>query len=282
MNIICIGLGLIGGSFAKKVRNMYSHAYILGMDNDPLSLETAIEIGLIQREATITDLQSAAIVILSIPVDEATKMAPELLDQIGYQTLLVDMGSTKSKICNSVKNHSKRNQFLAMHPIAGTEFSGPKAAVENLFDNQLMIICEAEKTRNDLLKKMLNMLQKVPMKLKYINPEAHDKHLAYVSHLSHISSFMLGKTVLDLDKNEEEIFNLAGSGFASNVRLAKSNPRTWAAIFSENKEEVLTSLKEYIENLTNFQDMLKNDEFEALEHQLRQTQRIREVLKNEK
>lgn len=282
MNIICIGLGLIGGSFAKKVRNMYSHAYILGMDNDPLSLETAIEIGLIQREATITDLQSAAIVILSIPVDEATKMAPELLDQIGYQTLLVDMGSTKSKICNSVKNHSKRNQFLAMHPIAGTEFSGPKAAVENLFDNQLMIICEAEKTRNDLLKKMLNMLQKVPMKLKYINPEAHDKHLAYVSHLSHISSFMLGKTVLDLDKNEEEIFNLAGSGFASTVRLAKSNPRTWAAIFSENKEEVLTSLKEYIENLTNFQDMLKNDEFEALEHQLRQTQRIREVLKNEK
>lgn len=282
MNIICIGLGLIGGSFAKKVRNMYSHAYILGMDNDPLSLETAIEIGLIQREATITDLQSAAIVILSIPVDEATKMAPELLDQIGYQTLLVDMGSTKSKICNSVKNHSKRNQFLAMHPIAGTEFSGPKAAVENLFDDQLMIICEAEKTRNDLLKKMLNMLQKVPMKLKYINPEAHDKHLAYVSHLSHISSFMLGKTVLDLDKNEEEIFNLAGSGFASTVRLAKSNPRTWAAIFSENKEEVLTSLKEYIENLTNFQDMLKNDEFEALEHQLRQTQRIREVLKNEK
>lgn len=282
MNIICIGLGLIGGSFAKKVRNMYSHAYILGMDNDPLSLETAIEIGLIQREATITDLQSAAIVILSIPVDEATKMAPELLDQIGYETLLVDMGSTKSKICNSVKNHSKRNQFLAMHPIAGTEFSGPKAAVENLFDDQLMIICEAEKTRNDLLKKMLNMLQKVPMKLKYINPEAHDKHLAYVSHLSHISSFMLGKTVLDLDKNEEEIFNLAGSGFASTVRLAKSNPRTWAAIFSENKEEVLTSLKEYIENLTNFQDMLKNDEFEALEHQLRQTQRIREVLKNEK
>ncbi len=282
MNIICIGLGLIGGSFAKRMRKLHPNALIMGMDKNSVHLHSATKMGLIDGEATLADLKNANLVVLSIPVDAATKLAPELLNQIGEESLLVDMGSTKANICKNVENHPRREQFLAMHPIAGTEFSGPQAAIENLFDHQLMILCEVEKTRETLKEQMLQILTKIPMQLKYMHPEAHDKHLAYVSHLSHISSFMLGKTVLDLEKNEEEIFHLAGSGFASTVRLAKSNPRTWSAIFSENKEEVLTSLKEYIENLTNFQEMLKNNDFASLELQLEETQRIKEVLKKEK
>lgn len=279
MNIVCIGLGLIGGSFALKMRRLYPNALVLGMDNNPIHLAKALEIGLIKGKATEKDLLFADLVMLSVPVDVATKLAPKLLNQLGENTLLADMGSTKNKICTSVEKHPKRGQFLAMHPIAGTEFSGPQSALESLFDQQLMILCDVEKTREDLTKKMISILEEIPMELKYMKSNAHDKHLAYVSHLSHVSSFMLGKTVLDLEKNEEEIFALAGSGFASTVRLAKSNPRTWNAIFKENKEEVLTSLKEYIENLKNFQKMLENDEFASLELQLEQTQRIKEVLR---
>lgn len=279
MNIVCIGLGLIGGSFALKMRRLYPNALVLGMDNNPIHLAKALEIGLIKGKATEKDLLFADLVMLSVPVDVATKLAPKLLNQLGENTLLADMGSTKNKICTSVEKHPKRGQFLAMHPIAGTEFSGPQSALESLFDQQLMILCDVEKTREDLTKKMISILEEIPMELKYMKSNAHDKHLAYVSHLSHVSSFMLGKTVLDLEKNEEEIFALAGSGFASTVRLAKSNPRTWNAIFKENKEEVLTSLKEYIENLKNFQKMLENDEFASLELQLKQTQRIKEVLR---
>ncbi len=281
MKIICIGLGLIGGSFAKKLQKLFPFASVSGIDENPIHLQKAIEIGIIEKEASEEEIPYADLVVLSIPVDAATKIAPKILTLIGKNGLLVDMGSTKNNICISLENHPKREQFLPMHPIAGTEFSGPQASIENLFDQQLMILCDAQKTRTDLRAKMIEIIERIPMKIKHMKPDAHDKHLAYVSHLSHVSSFMLGKTVLDLEKNEEEIFDLAGSGFASTVRLAKSNPRTWTAIFNENKKEVLTSLKEYIENLTNFQKMLENDEFASLELQLKQTQRIKEVLKKE-
>jgi prephenate dehydrogenase len=142
----------------------------------------------------------------------------------------------------------------------------------------MMIVCEAEKTKEELKKKAYNILQEMKMKLHFMSPEEHDKHLAYVSHLSHISSFMLGKTVLDLEKNEREIFNLAGSGFASTVRLAKSNPKTWTAIFKQNKTEVLTSLKEYQQNLKEFERLLEANKFSELEDLLDSTSRIKEIL----
>ncbi len=282
MKIVSIGLGLIGGSFALCLRRIFPNAEILGIDKSDAHISEAKSIGIIEDAATKKDIASANLVVLSVPVDVANTQIMSLLDQISEDCLVVDMGSTKSSICQLVAKHTKRAQFLAMHPIAGTEFSGPKAALANLFDHQLMILCEVEKTRPELVEKMEAILAEIPMNLRYMDAAAHDKHLAYVSHLSHVSSFMLGKTVLDLEKDEREIFYLAGSGFASTVRLAKSNPRTWAAIFSENKEAVLTSLKEYIENLKNFQELLENNDFANLELQLKETQRKKEVLKKEK
>ncbi len=163
--------------------------------------------------------------------------------------LVIEVGSTKQIFCRTIADHPKRRNFLATHPIAGTEHSGPKAAIHGLFKNKTNIICEVEKTAFKLQEKALKLFSELGMRIRYMNPEAHDKHIAYVSHLSHISSFMLGKTVIEKEKNERDIFDMAGSGFESTVRLAKSSPEMWTPIFRQNKENVIETLDEYIANL---------------------------------
>jgi prephenate dehydrogenase len=175
--------------------------------------------------------------------------------------------------------HPKRRNFLACHPIAGTEFSGPTAAIEGLFEGKTNIICEVEKTAFKLQEKALELFQKLGMRIRYMNPEAHDKHIAYVSHLSHISSFMLGKTVIEKEKNERDIFDMAGSGFESTVRLAKSSPAMWTPIFDQNKENVIETLEEYIQNLEAFKQKLKDDDLEGLYKDMQDTNKIKEILK---
>ena len=278
MKVANIGLGLIGGSFALALQKHFPDVEIWGIDQNPAHIEAALARNIIHHKGEIDQLQDFDLIVVSIPVDAASNLITSLLDQIQENSLIIDMGSTKNDICKAANLHSKRNQFLALHPIAGTEFSGPKAAFANLFEDATMIICEADKTDEKLKKKAYAILQKMKMQLHFMSPEEHDKHLAYVSHLSHVSSFMLGKTVLDLEKNEREIFNLAGSGFASTVRLAKSNPKTWASIFKQNKKEVLTSLKEYQQNLKEFEKLLEADKFSELELLLDSTSRIKEIL----
>jgi prephenate dehydrogenase len=278
MKVANIGLGLIGGSFALALQKHFPDVEIWGIDQNPAHIEAAVARNIIHHKGEIDQLQDFDLIVVSIPVDAASNLITSLLDQIQENSLIIDMGSTKNDICKAANLHSKRNQFLALHPIAGTEFSGPKAAFESLFEDATMIICEADKTDEKLKKKAYAILQKMKMQLHFMSPEEHDKHLAYVSHLSHVSSFMLGKTVLDLEKNEREIFNLAGSGFASTVRLAKSNPKTWASIFKQNKKEVLTSLKEYQQNLKEFEKLLEADKFSELELLLDSTSRIKEIL----
>lgn len=278
MKVASIGLGLIGGSFALALQDRFPKAEIWGIDQKESHVEAALARKIIHHKGDANQLQNYDVIVLSIPVDAASDMLPKILNQVKKHTLVLDMGSTKNDICFAVANHPNRNQFLALHPIAGTEFSGPKAAFSDLFTNAMMIVCEAEKTDETLKKKAYHILQEMQMQLHFMSPQEHDKHLAYVSHLSHVSSFMLGKTVLDSEKNEREIFNLAGSGFASTVRLAKSNPKTWAAIFKQNKTEVLTSLKEYQQNLKEFEKLLEANKFTELEHLLDSTSRIKEIL----
>src|SRR5690606_24061174 len=181
---------------------------------------------------------------LSIPVDRAVTELPKILDAISDNALVLDVGSTKAPICKAVETHPRRRNFLAAHPIAGTEFSGPTAAIKGLFQNKTNIICEVEKTAFKLQEQALQLFALLGMRIRYMNPEAHDKHIAYVSHLSHISSFMLGKTVIEKEKNERDIFDMAGSGFASTVRLAKSSPDMWTPIFKQNKVNVIETLEE--------------------------------------
>jgi prephenate dehydrogenase len=191
---------------------------------------------------------------------------------------VVDAGSTKADICKVVENHPKRRNFLAMHPIAGTEHSGPEAAIYGLFEGKTNIICEVEKTTFKLQEKALKLFTDIGMRIRYMNPDAHDKHIAYMSHLSHISSFMLGKTVIDKEKNERDIFDMAGSGFASTVRLAKSSPEMWTPIFKQNKTNVIETLEEYINNLTHFKELMQQDDFGAIFDEMKNTNHIKDIL----
>ena len=179
-----------------------------------------------------------------------------------------------------MEDHPKRRNYLACHPIAGTEFSGPSAAIEHLYEGKTNIICEVEKTAFKLQEKTLELFQQMGMRIRYMNPIAHDKHIAYVSHLSHISSFMLGKTVIEKEKNERDIFDMAGSGFESTVRLAKSSPAMWTPDFrAEHRDNVVETLEEYIQNLQEFKELLEKDDYRGIYNEMNDTNRIREILK---
>ena len=224
-------------------------------------------------------MNDAEVVFLTIPVDATIQLLPEILDAVGENTVVIDMGSTKEKLCRIIATHTKRRNYLAAHPIAGTEFSGPKAAITNLFRGKTNIICEVEKTAFKLQEKALEIFENLGMRIRYMDPVSHDKHIAYVSHLSHISSFMLGKTVIEKEKNERDIFDMAGSGFASTVRLAKSSPAMWTPIFKQNRANVLETLEEYISNLTEFRDLLEEENYEGIHAAMEETNYIKTILK---
>ncbi|PTM07294.1 MAG: prephenate dehydrogenase [Bacteroidetes bacterium] len=277
--IYIIGVGLIGGSLALDIKRLQPEAEIFGIDHNEDHLKEAIDLGIINAKASINDLKNADLVIVSIPVNATVKQLPEILDKISDTTLVIDVGSTKEEICDVVKNHPKRRNFLAMHPIAGTEFSGPSAAIHNLYKGKTNIICDVEETAFKLQEKALKLFNEIGMRIRYMKPKAHDKHIAYVSHLSHISSFMLGKTVIEKEKNERDIFDMAGSGFESTVRLAKSSPEMWTPIFEQNKTNVIKSLDEYINNLRQFKEFMEKDDFEAIYNEMKDTNYIKEILK---
>ncbi|RED50276.1 prephenate dehydrogenase [Seonamhaeicola aphaedonensis] len=277
-NIYFIGIGLIGGSLAKDIKQQNPNVVIHGISRKDSTLEEALDLGLIDKKATLDDIVKADLVIVSIPVDATVKLLPAILDKISDNALVIDAGSTKQAICKVVENHPKRRNFLAAHPIAGTEHSGPSAAISGLFEGKTNIICEVEKTAFKLQEKALEIFKSLGMRIRYMNPEAHDKHIAYVSHLSHISSFMLGKTVIEKEKNERDIFDMAGSGFASTVRLAKSSPEMWTPIFKQNKDNVIETLNEYINNLTHFKELMKKDDFEAIYNEMKDTNHIKDIL----
>ena len=277
-NVFVIGVGLIGGSFALDIKELYPQCKIHGVDKNENHLQEAKQLGVIDEISNFEDLKNAEVVVVAIPVDATLQVLPKVLDHISDDTIVFDVGSTKKDICEIIKSHPRRRNFLAAHPIAGTEFSGPKAAIKKLYKNKTNIICEVEETAFKLQEKALKLFSDLGMRIRYMNPEAHDKHIAYVSHLSHISSFMLGKTVIEKEKNERDIFDMAGSGFASTVRLAKSSPAMWTPIFKQNKANVIETLDEYIENLKHFKKLMEDDDFEAVFNEMETTNHIKDIL----
>ncbi|WP_456377307.1 prephenate dehydrogenase [Lutibacter sp.] len=275
--LVVIGLGLIGGSLALdlKKRNGYK---VYGIDKNPAHIKKAIELGVIEQEINFAQLLDASVVIIAVPVDIIPQVTKKVLDVITENTLVFDVGSVKNQICKAVSEHPNRKNYVAAHPLAGTEFSGPEAAILNLFDKKVNILCEVDKTDWKILDKALSIFKQLNMRIKMMNPEEHDRHIAYVSHLSHVSSFMLGKTVLGIEKNEQHIFDMASTGFASTVRLAKSSATTWAPIFLQNKVNILRSLEEYIKNLKEFKEMIENDNNEDLQKIMNNTNYIKTVL----
>ncbi|WP_114308677.1 prephenate dehydrogenase [Winogradskyella arenosi] len=278
-NIFIIGTGLIGGSFALDIKALHPDCKVFGIDTTEAHLDEALALGIIDEKADFEALHKADVVIIAIPVDATLKVLPEVLDQVSDDAIVFDAGSTKEDICAVVKSHPKRRNYLAVHPIAGTEHSGPKAAIKDLYKNKTNIICEVEVTAFKLQEKALKLFSDLGMRIRYMNPKAHDKHIAYVSHLSHISAFMLGKTVIDKERNERDIFDMAGSGFASTVRLAKSSPAMWSPIFNQNKTNVIEALDEYINNLKHFKELMEAQDFNEVFNEMEKTNYIKEILK---
>lgn len=278
MNLFVVGIGLIGGSLAKDIRSLHPETAVFGIDHSKEYLEQAKELGVIDEIADFEDLKKADWIIVAVPVNVALEIVPKVLDTISGEAIVFEVGSTKKPICDAVSNHPKRRNFIATHPIAGTEFSGPSAALNGLFKGKTNIICEVEKTAFLIQEKALQLFFELGMRIRYMDPKAHDKHIAYVSHLSHISSFMLGKTVIEKEKNEKDIFDMAGSGFESTVRLAKSSPAMWTPIFQQNKEQVIQSLEEYINNLKQFKKLLTEENYDAVYREMEGVNRIKEIL----
>lgn len=272
-----VGLGLLGGSFGLGALRKFPELKVTGTDISEQNLKDALTLGIITEAKEKPD-SDTDLVILATPADTLGDLLKETLDQIGDDTLVIDLGSTKAKLCREIADHPKRKQYLAGHPIAGTEYSGPKAAFADLLDRKVMIICDLEKTDLNLKEKAYELFDALNLKLRFMDPEEHDRHLAFVSHLSHITSFMLGKTVLQKMEDEKNIFDMAGSGFASTVRLAKSSPAMWAPILTENKENILASLDGYISNLTAMREKIAKSDSEGIYEEFSEINKIRDIL----
>ncbi len=280
MKVLFVGTGLIGGSFSLAMRK---HGYLNeagGFSRNPLNLVRSIELGIIDHK--FDSLEEGIIwadwIILSIPVDVINKLLPSILDQVSQNQLVIDFGSTKGKICNAITNHPNRSRFIAAHPIAGTEYSGPEAAFDSLFEEKMMIICEGDRTDPEALKTFKDVCTGLYMRIELMEANAHDRHLAYISHLSHITSYALSNAVLDKEKDGDVILELAGSGFESTVRLAKSSPEMWTPIFMENKKMVLEALDGFLQKATNFRELLEKDDQEGITAFLEQGRAIKKVI----
>jgi prephenate dehydrogenase len=279
MNTTIIGLGLIGGSMAIDLRKSGLATRLVGVDLNQQHASRALELGLVDDIlAEDLALAKADLIIVAIPVNALSALLPGILDSISDEAVVIDCGSTKAKVCQVIRHHAKRKQFVAAHPLAGTENFGPDAAFAGLFTGKTNIICEPGLSSDKSLALAARVFETLGMTNIFMEADEHDKHVAYVSHLSHVSSFLLGQTVLDIEKDEKNIFNLASTGFASTVRLAKSSPDMWAPIFEQNGEYLGQALMEYIMHLQKFHYHLMKKDTKELHNILTKANEIRRVL----
>jgi prephenate dehydrogenase len=278
-SIAIIGVGLIGGSLAIQLHEKKLSSRLIGVDADAAHAQQAVELELVDE---ILPLESAIanseVIILAIPVDKMVELLPSVMDQIDQQIVL-DLGSTKSQLVEAIVNHPKRGRYVATHPMWGTEYSGPQAAVRGAYENKAVIICNAKDSDEDALDWVKKMYRKIGMHLLEMEARAHDLHAAYVSHISHITSFALANTVLEKEKEQNAIFELASAGFESTVRLAKSNPAMWVPIFMQNKVNVLDVLTEHIAQLTRFKESIENGDNNLLQALIEDANKIRRIIK---
>jgi prephenate dehydrogenase len=281
MKITIIGLGLIGGSMAKDLRRTSFASEITGVDNSREHAEEALRLGIVDRiESLETAVKDADLVLIAVPVDAMLRILPEILDKIGSHTTVTDMGSTKRQITEAVSNHVKRRNYVPAHPMAGTENSGPSAALENLFLGKITILCDQEQCGPQHLALVEKMFYALGMDIAYMSSDEQDHSTAFVSHLPHAAAYALSNAVLDKE-DREIIFDLASGGFNSTVRLAKSSCAMWKPIFEQNSDYMVESLDEYIKHLMQFRDAILHKDSEKLEELIRNANRIRSILEGE-
>ncbi len=279
MVVTVVGLGLIGGSLAISLKENGFAKTIIGVDHNPENIDKAFRRRLLDKTMDLeAGICNADLVIVAIPVDNMVSLLPKILDHVTDQ-VVIDVGSTKEKILDAVADHPQRNRFVGTHPMAGTEHSGPEAAIPNLFDGKACVLSEVEKSDPAAVALVEKMYRTMDMKLVNMHPKDHDVHAAYVSHISHLSAFALALTVLEKEKNEARIFELAGGGFSSTVRLAKSTPNMWVPIFAQNQENLLDVLDEHINTLAQFRTCLIKKDFTQIYELIEKANSIRKILK---
>jgi len=280
MVVAIIGVGLIGGSLAISLKEKGMASRVIGVDQQEQNIKKALDLKLIDAAATLDEaMQQAQLIILAIPVDALMQLLPAILDKVQPQHVIMDVGSTKKKILELVAGHPNRGRFVAAHPMAGTEYSGPEAAIPNLFTNRTMVLCDVKNSDEDALEIIEALVDALQMRLVYMNAEEHDLHTAYVSHISHITSFALALTVLKKEKEQGRIFELASGGFESTVRLAKSSPDMWVPIFKHNRNNVLDVLDEHIHQLQQMKQLLEEEDYDAFYKLIQKSNKIRKILK---
>ncbi|MBP3483023.1 MAG: prephenate dehydrogenase [Alistipes sp.] len=281
MKTLIIGVGLIGGSFALALRRHMLSDEIWGVETSPENAAEALSLGLVDRIVALDEgLPSADLIVLAVPVDAAPLLAVKILNRIGARQTVMDTGSIKEELCDVVSQHPMRSRFVATHPMWGTEYSGPSAARNDAFAGRTVVILERERTASDALALVERIYETIGMHRIYMDSgEEHDLHAAYVSHISHITSFALALTVLEKERVEQHIFDLAGGGFESTVRLAKSSADTWIPIFLKNKYNVLDVLREHIHQLQVLRKMIEADDADGLAESIRRANTIRRIIK---
>ena len=280
MTVTIVGVGLISGSFALGLRDNGFANHIIGVSRTPTSSARALELGIIDEALPLLDaVKKSDFIYVAIPVDSTIPILETILDNITEKQFVADAGSTKYAMCAAVANHPMRHRFVATHPMWGTEYSGPEAAVRDAFKGRACVICEKEKSDKDIVDTIENIYKTLGMNMIYMDADAHDMHAAYISHISHITSFALANTVLEKEKEEDTIFDLAGGGFESTVRLAKSSPAMWAPIFMQNRDNVLDVLNEHITQLRKFKACLEKENLEYLQELMENANKIKRILK---
>ena len=279
MIVTIIGTGLIGGSMALTLKEKGFATKVIGVDAQEQHLTQALALGIIDEALPLHDAVSLSdLIIIATPINAAENLLPQILD-IANNQVVMDVGSTKNNICKIASAHPKRGRFVATHPMWGTEYSGPEAAVKNAFADKATVICSKEASDSDAAALVEQVYQTLGMHLLYMEAAAHDVHVAYISHISHITSFALANTVLEKEREEDAIFELASGGFESTVRLAKSNPSMWVPILMQNKENVLDVLNEHISQLRKFKASLEKENPDYLLELIEKANGIKRILK---
>lgn len=280
-NITIVGVGLISGSFAWAMKQHGFAKHVIGVSRTQASAQRALDLGIVDEVLPLEEaVLKSDFIYVAIPVDVTIPVMKTIMDLINDKQIVVDAGSTKNVLCKSLASHPNRKQFVATHPMWGTEYSGPEAAIkEGAFAGRACVITEKEKSTPEAVALVENIYKTLGMHIIYMNAEAHDIHAAYVSHISHITSFALANTVLEKEKEEDAIFELAGGGFESTVRLAKSNPEMWAPIFMQNRENVLDVLNEHISQLRKFKASLEKENIEYLKELMSNANKINKIIK---
>lgn len=279
INVAIIGVGLIGGSFALSLRDNGLCTKITGVDKNPTNARRALELGLVDEILEMEDaVADAGLVVIATPVDSIPLIAVKVLNNVRPGQVVMDTGSIKGELSEVIRCHPNRGRFVATHPMWGTEYSGPEAAVRGAFEGRTVVVCDREASDEDALRLVEEIYGKIGMPVSYMSSEEQDLHSAYVSHISHITSFALALTVLEKEREEEHIFDLAGGGFESTVRLAKSSPQTWVPILLQNKYNVLDVLREHIHQLNILRKMLERDDSKGLGAAIEKANTIRRII----